>query len=176
MHASSGGYLLRGLVAGAIGAFVMDRVTWAMQDRQRRSALREERAAWPDRLDVSHALGRKLARGIGLRVARNQPSTLGIGTHYMLSIGPALLYAAMREADMRFAKDRGLLYGLLIFVLWDETLSAATGIAGRPSEYPWQAHMRGLVGHLALGFATHLALKALETDFDRRPIARHAGA
>jgi uncharacterized membrane protein YagU involved in acid resistance len=167
---TSGGFVLRGLIAGAIGAWVMDRATWMLQDRQKRQTVRQEREAWPEGLDVSHALGYKLADAVGLPVSKNQPSTLGMTTHYLLSIGPAILYAAMRERDLRFAGDRGLLYSLLIFVLWDEVLSAATGVAAPPAKYPWQAHMRGILGHLALGLATHIALSALETDFDRRPI------
>ena len=57
-------------------------------------------------------------------------------THYLLSIGPAILYAALRERDLRFAANRGLLCGFAIFALWDEAFSAATGIAGPPSAYP----------------------------------------
>lgn len=173
--ATRGGFVLRGVVAGAIGAWVMDRVTWAMQDRQPRDAIERERAAWREGLDVSHLLGYRLAKAVGAPVNRNQPSTLGMVTHYLLSIGPAVLYAALRERDLRFAADRGVLYGFAIFALWDEALSAATGIAGPPSAYPWQAHLRGLIGHLSLGAATHVALTALETDFGVRPLNRHPG-
>ena len=176
MNARSGGFVLRGLVAGAIGAWVMDRVTWAMQDRQRRQDIARERAAWPDQLDVSHALGWKMAGQARLPASKEQPSTLGMATHYMLGIAPALIYAGLRERDLRYAKDGGLLYGFLIFALWDETLSVATGIAGPPTRYPWQSHARGLLGHLALGVATHVALNAMERDFDRRPIVDHPGA
>ena len=52
----------------------------------------------------------------------------------------------------------------------------ALGIARPPRAYPWQAHLRGLAGDLALGLATHVALSALETDFGRRPLKRHRGA
>jgi uncharacterized membrane protein YagU involved in acid resistance len=176
MSGHAGGFLLRGLVAGAIGAWVMDRTTWMLQDRQKRQAIQRERQAWPEGLDVSHALGHRLAAAAGLPAVTGQPSTLGMTTHYCLSIGPAILYSALRDGNLRFAADRGLLYGFLIFILWDEMLSAATGVAAPPTKYPWQAHMRGLVGHLALGLATHIALSALETDFDRRPIDAHPGA
>jgi uncharacterized membrane protein YagU involved in acid resistance len=176
MSARGGGFLLRGLVAGAIGAFVMDRATWVFQDSQKRQTIERERMAWPEGLDVSHALGYRLARLAGVAVEKDQPSTLGMVTHYLLGIAPAILYAALRERDLRFAADRGMLYGVLIFALWDEGLSVATRIAGPPQDYPWQTHLRGLVGHLALGAATHLALSALETDFDIRPLTAHPGA
>jgi uncharacterized membrane protein YagU involved in acid resistance len=176
MSGRNGGFLLRGLIAGAIGAWIMDRATWILQDWQPKRAIQQEREAWPKGLDVSHTLGYKLADLAGLPVSKDQPNTLGMTTHYLLSIGPAIFYAAMRDRDLRFAADRGLLYGLLIFVLWDELLSAAAGVAGPPTKYPWQAHLRGLVGHLALGLATHIALSALETDFNRRPISAHPSA
>jgi hypothetical protein len=73
-------------------------------------------------------------------------------------------------------RDRGLLYGFSIFLLWDELGAVALGIARPPRAYPWQAHLRGLAGDLALGLATHVALSALETDFGRRPLKRHRGA
>jgi uncharacterized membrane protein YagU involved in acid resistance len=176
MGATSGGFLLRGVVAGVIGAWVMDRVTWIMQDSQPRQTIERERAAWPDGLDVSHTLGYRLARLAGVPVQKDQPSTLGMVTHYLLGIAPAILYAALRQRDLRFSADRGLLSGFLIFALWDEVLAAATRIAGPPQAYPWQAHLRGLLGHLALGAATHFALTALETDFDVRPLTAHPGA
>ena len=176
MDTGSGGFVLRGFVAGVIGAWVMDRATWVLQDRQPRDTIERERAAWPEGLDVSHLLGYRLAKAVGVPADRDQPSTLGMLTHYLLSIGPAILYAALRQHDLRFAEDRGLLYGLLLFALWDEALSAAVGIAGQPRDYPWQAHLRGLVGHLSLGAATHIALTPLETDFGIRPLSKHPGA
>src|SRR5690242_13184618 len=97
---TSGGFLLRGLVAGAIGAWVMDRTTWMLQDRQNRQAIRREREAWPEGLDVSHGLGHKIAGAAGLPASKSQPGTLGMTTHYCLSIGPAILYAALRERDL----------------------------------------------------------------------------
>ncbi len=177
MGATSGGFLLRGVIAGTISAWIMDRATWMVQDRQPGQTLERERAAWRDGLDVPHVAVYKLKKAVGIAATWDQPSTPGILLHYLFGIGPAVFYAALRERDLRFSADRGLLYGLAIFVLWDEMLSVATGIASPPQAYPWQAHFRGLVGHLSLGVATHIALTALETDFDVRPLKeRHPGA
>lgn len=177
MGALSGGSAFRGLVAGVIGAWVMDRVTWVVLDNQPPSATEQEKAARPEGLDVPHLMVYRAAKAFGLRAKRKQPSTAGILTHYMLGIWPALIYSALRERDLRFSADRGLLYGFTIFVLWDELITVAVGVAAPPRAYPWQAHLRGLIGHLSLGLATHVGLTALETDFDIRPLRqRHPGA
>jgi uncharacterized membrane protein YagU involved in acid resistance len=171
------GFVLRGAIAGTISTWIMDRATWLVQDRQPKQTLDRERAAWQDGLDVPHVAIYRQRQAAGFSAEREQPSTMGILLHYLFGIGPAILYAGLREKDLKFSADRGLLYGLAIFVLWDEMLSVATGIASPPKAYPWQAHFRGLVGHLSLGVAAHVALTALETDFDLRPLKEaHRGA
>ncbi len=94
-NAIRGGFVLRGLVAGVIGAWVMDRATWMLQDREPRRAIQREREAWPIGLDVSHSLGYRLAAALGISASRDQPSTLGMFTHYLLGIGPAIIYSAL---------------------------------------------------------------------------------
>lgn len=176
MQDSVAGAVLRGVVAGAIGAWVMDRVTWAMLDREPLGAIRAEKAARPEGWDVSHLLGKRLVELVGKPTVLKQPGAVGMITHYLLSIGPAIAYAAARGRNPDLAADRGMLYGLGIFLLWDELGSLAAGVARPPGKYPWEAHLRGLLGHLALGGATHVALNALETDFGLRPIETHRGA
>jgi hypothetical protein len=80
-----------------------------MQDREEPGQRARERAAWPEGRDVSHLLGIKLARILWISPTRDPPSTLGMATHYLLSIGPATLYAGLRGHDPRFAADRGIL-------------------------------------------------------------------
>lgn len=45
MSATSGGFLLRGVIAGTTSAWIMDRATRFVQDRQPKQALERERAA-----------------------------------------------------------------------------------------------------------------------------------
>lgn len=101
-----------------------------------------------------------MARAAGLPARREQPATPGILLRYLFGIGPAVLHAGLRGRDRRHASDRGVLYGLAILVVWDQTLSVALGMAGPPRAYPWQAHARGLIGHLSPGVAPHVALTA----------------
>jgi uncharacterized membrane protein YagU involved in acid resistance len=77
-------------------------------------------------------------------------------------MAPAALYAASRKHLPGGVVIRGLAYGLAMFLIEDEVLNPALGVAAPPQKYPWQAHARGLVAHLALGLATEAVLAALD--------------
>jgi hypothetical protein len=49
-----------------------------------------------------------------------------------------------------------------LFVANDEIANPLLGTSGGPTEYPMEAHVRGLVGHLVLGAATHASLKVMD--------------
>jgi hypothetical protein len=47
-------------------------------------------------------------------------------------------------------------------VLNDEIASRLLRVAGPQRDYPWQAHLRGLVGHVVLGMVTEATLNAIK--------------
>jgi hypothetical protein len=57
---------------------------------------------------------------------------------------------------------RGTLYGLALFLIQDEFINSLVGFSGRPEEYPWQVHARGLVGHLVYGVVADVTLDLLD--------------
>ncbi|MCA1652498.1 MAG: DUF1440 domain-containing protein, partial [Acidobacteria bacterium] len=57
---------------------------------------------------------------------------------------------------------QGLLFGLMFWLGFDEIMTVAAGVARPPQQYPWQAHARGLVGHLAYGVVADTTLDVLD--------------
>ncbi|MBW3639202.1 MAG: hypothetical protein KY451_05050 [Actinobacteria bacterium] len=49
-----------------------------------------------------------------------------------------------------------------MLLLNDEVGARLLRIAGPRRSYPWQAHLRGLVGHVVLGVVTEATLNAME--------------
>jgi hypothetical protein len=154
--------LAKGAIAGAAGVWLMDRVGWALYRREEPAALRREQEARAGGLDVAHAAANKLAGALGRPLAPAQPHPAGLAVHYALGAVPGALYAVLRRRARGLTAGRGLLYGLGLFLVNDELLAPALGLASGPTAYPWQAHARGLVSHLALGAATEAALEALD--------------
>ncbi len=91
-------------------------------------------AAFLDRLDPARVNANRAAEAMGTELTPRQPHPAGIGVHY----------------------------GLSLFLMQDEGLNPILGTSGRPTEYPMEAHFRGLIGQLVLGATTHATLKLLD--------------
>lgn len=153
---------VKGAVAGAVGVWALDKVTWAMWDRTDPEKLRQEENARPGGLDPAHVMANRAAEAVGTELTPRQPHPAGIAVHYGLGIMPAAAYAVLRHRVPTITAGGGLLYGLSLFLMQDEGLNPILGTSGSPTEYPPEAHLRGLVGHLVLGAATHASLKVLD--------------
>jgi uncharacterized membrane protein YagU involved in acid resistance len=75
---------------------------------------------------------------------------------------PGAVYAQQRQRHRWLRAGRGALYGAGLYVVNDLLASRLLGIAGPQRDYPWQAHARGLVGHVVLGMVTEATLNAVE--------------
>lgn len=153
---------LKGAIAGAIGVWAMDKVTWAMWNRTEPEKLRQEERARPGGLDPAHAIANRAAKALGKELAPRQPHPAGMAVHYGLGVGPGALYGALRHQLPAITAGGGTLLGLGLFLLEDEGANALLGTSGSPREYPLEAHVRGLVGHLVFGAVTHASLKLLD--------------
>lgn len=148
----------RGAAAGAIGTWVMDRVTTAMYERHSAADIEREQAAWPNGKPSVENLVDMAAERVGLTLRPEARERLVQLTHYGLGIGPGVLYALLRRRVPLLGAGRGLVYGLLLFAVNDEFMNTALGLSGPPEAYPAASHLRGLVGHVVLGITTDLAL------------------
>ena len=152
----------RGAAAGAVGVVAMDAVTWLLYRRESRLDLLREKRLRPYGKDTAHALVRKISRSVGSDAGSSEPNGAGITVHYALGMGPGALYAQQRTQRPWLRRGNGALYGAALYLANDLLAARLLGIAGPQGKYPWQAHARGIVGHVVLGVATEAALNAME--------------
>jgi uncharacterized membrane protein YagU involved in acid resistance len=103
----------------------------------------------------------KLANAAGKELSPDQQYQAGQAVHYAIGMAPAMLYAAYRNHVPVLGGARGLVYGASLFLAVDEVLNPVLGLTSGPTKYPWQAHVRGLVGHLVLGVVTDAVIDVL---------------
>lgn len=88
----------KGAIAGAVGVWLMDQVTWGMYLREAPQALQREQGARVWGKDVAHVAAEKLAGAIGLEPPSGEPHPAGMAVHYALGVVPGALYAPLRDA------------------------------------------------------------------------------
>ncbi|PRY06437.1 uncharacterized protein DUF1440 [Pontibacter ummariensis] len=154
--------LLKGAIAGAVSVWAMDRVTWYMYRNEDRKAFAQEKQAQVHGHYVSQVSVDKATSAMGVELSDEQYFYAYKGVHYFLGIAPAMLYSVLRHKVDWLSAGKGSLFGVGLFVLQDETLAPLTGLASPPTAYPWQAHARGLAGHLAVGLVTDATLNLLD--------------
>lgn len=153
---------LKGAVAGGIAVWVMDQIDWYMYDHEDPDAQRRTRRVRPGGMDPSHHTANQVAGAFGKELSPPQPHPAGIAIHYAIGMGSCALYGALQDRVPAVSTGRGALYGLGIFLTHDELFNTLMGSAARPSQYPGQAHARGLVSHVVLGVVADTVLRVLK--------------
>lgn len=149
---------MRGAAAGAVGTWVMDRVTTKVLEAQSAEDGERERAAWPNGKPSVDNMVDTAAERLGLQLSAEGRERAIQVVHYGLGAGPGVAYALLRRRIPLLGAGMGAVYGLLLFAVNDELVNSALGFAGPPDAYPASSHVRGLIGHLVLGVTTDLAL------------------
>ena len=130
------GDLVLGAAAGAAATWAMDKATTLLYEREAGDVKRRENAVRRGKTAYQLA-GEK----IGV-----PPEAI----HWSIGIGSGALYGLLRNRS-RVGMGSGLAYGLALFLAVDEGLLTALKLTPTPDKFPWQAHARGLAGHLVLG-------------------------
>ena len=154
--------VLKGAIAGAASVWMMDRVTGYMYRNEDPQAYKQEKQAQKGGKYVAFVAADKIANAVGAQMNDKQEYVAGKTIHYLLGMMPGALYGLMRHRVKGLDKGYGLLYGLGLFILMDELVAPLAGLSSGPLAYPWQAHARGLAGHLTVGATTDAAVRVLD--------------
>jgi hypothetical protein len=155
------GDALRGALAGAAATWLMDLVTTGIYEAQPSEVTRQEQAAQPHGKSSVANLVDRIEAETGLRVPASRRAAVENAVHYALGIAPGAVYGVVRRYIPFARLGRGLAYGLVLFVVNDEYLNTALGLAGPIEAYPPETHVRGLAGHAVLGVATETGIQLL---------------
>ncbi|MBV9495669.1 MAG: DUF1440 domain-containing protein [Acidobacteria bacterium] len=151
--------LLLGAVAGAGATWLMDLATTKVYDLEPKEVQDRENEARGDKTAYEIA-AEKLASFGNVALDEDQRKSLGNAIHWSLGISAGVLFGALRPHFR--TPGSGVLYGLAFWLLADEVALTALGLTAPPQEFPWQTHVRGVIGHVVLGAAIESAFLATE--------------
>ncbi len=153
--------LALGAAAGLAATWVMNQATTFLYEREDQQARQREDAARGGETAYGIAAG-KAAGALGVELSPAARKQLGAGLHWALGAGGGAAYAALRRRLPLVDAGQGLAYGAAFFALVDEGANTALGLTPPPTAFPWQAHARGLAGHLVYGVVTDTLLDAAD--------------
>lgn len=153
---------IKGAIAGFVGTMAMGKVThfwYQHEDPEARQQYQEVTGGrYPPQRTADF-----VEKTLDLDPSKKQHKMLAKGSHQTVGIGTGVAYALAQRRIGGADKGHGLLFGALFSLVFDEGMTALVGFAEPPREYPWQAHARGFVGHLAFGLAAETTLGILDT-------------
>jgi hypothetical protein len=156
-----GADFLKGAVAGAVATWCMNQsTTWmyALEDQAAKDRENEARGGHT----AYETAAEKMADAAGTALSETQRRRTGTAIHWATGIAAGALYGVLRRRWPAVASGRGLPFGTGFFLLVDELFNPMLGFTPGPGAFPWQAHARGLGGHLAFGLTTELVLEGLD--------------
>jgi uncharacterized membrane protein YagU involved in acid resistance len=163
---------VKGAVAGGLGVMALDQVANFLYSRESQEAQEREKQVRAEigasEMGPTSIGAKQINEKLNLHLNDKQEETLATALHYSLGILPGMLYGMLLGRNEKIGVGRGVLYGLMLFLLNDELMSVQLGWAAKPSKYPWQAHARGLASHLALGVVTYFGFQAISRVLGRR--------
>lgn len=153
--------LIAGAGAGAVATWVMGKVTTWLYEGESIGARELEDAARGGKTAYASA-AEKIADATDVEITDEQRDTAGAGIHWALGVAGGAAYALARKRWPEVGSMYGVAFGLGFFLVFDELLNPVLGLTPGPAAFPWQAHARGLAGHLAYGVANHAVLDVVD--------------
>ncbi len=155
------GEIVKGAVAGAAATWVMTQATTWMYEYEDERAKQRENEVRGDRTAYETA-AEKAARLAGVELSNEQRAQGGTAIHWATGIAAGAAYAVLRRRWPATAAAVGLPFGAAFYLVVDELMNPLLGLTPGPQAFPWQAHARGLGGHLVFGLANDLVLDGLD--------------
>lgn len=157
--------LALGAAAGAAATWLMGKATTYLYENEDQQARQREDQARGG--STAYETAAKKAAGLaGRELSKKESEKLGSAIHWSIGVGAGAAYGLLRRrlAGGGLGRDLalGALFGTAVWLLFDEVGNVALGLTPGPKAFPWQAHARGLAGHLVLGLTTEGLMKAAD--------------
>lgn len=150
-----------GALAGAAATWVMGKTTTYLYEHEDRAAREAEDEARGGQTAYGVA-AEKLGRALGQELTDEKRKSVGTALHWGLGMGAGALYGALRPRVPRIDAGQGTAFGTAFFLAVDEGANTALRLTPGPGAFPWQAHARGLTGHLVFGVVADTVLDAAD--------------
>lgn len=158
---SIAGDLIKGAIAGAVATWVMGRVTTFLYEIEEEEAVEQEEEVREGRTAAETA-AMKAAEQADIQLDDQRREQGAEAIHWGLGIGAGAVYGVLKHRLPLVGRTQGIGFGSTFFMVVDEGMNTLLGLTPGPRAFPWQAHARGLAGHVVFGVSADATLDILD--------------
>ncbi len=168
MKKTDAGDVVKGAVAGLVGGLVASFVMSQFQVLL--SALSEEEKK-PKKKKEDEPANIKTAEAISENVfdhklIKSEKEPAGEAVHYAMGATSGLIYGIASEIAPITTVGLGLPFGAAVWLVADDVVVPALGLAKPATEYPLSTHAYALSSHLVYGLTTDIVRRAVRDLLD----------
>jgi len=162
MEKADAGDAVKGAVAGLIGglvaSFVMSEfqtLLSALSEEEKKSKKKKEE---PANVKAAEEISKTV---FNHRLKKSEKEPAGEAMHYAMGATSGLIYGAAAEIAPVTTAGLGLPFGAAVWLVADDVVVPALGLAKPATEYPFSTHAYALSSHLVYGLTTDLVRRAV---------------
>ncbi len=153
----------KGAIAGLIGGLVASFVMSEFQTLLRKLAEKEKKAkkkkeAEPANVKTAEAISENV---FDHKLKKSEKEPAGEAVHYAMGAASGLIYGIASEIAPASTVGLGLPFGAAVWLVADDIVVPALGLAKPATEYPLSTHAYALSSHLVYGLTTDLVRRGV---------------
>jgi hypothetical protein len=152
---------LAGAIAGLIGAYAMERFQALWTETAKSSRPKVTAGAAKDEPTTVKAAERVAETVLHTELPEEVKPAAAEVVHYGMGMLSGAIYGAVAEVLPIARTGNGLIFGVVLWWLADNTAVPAIGLSKKPSAYPPSTHAYALSSHLVYGFVTETVRRIL---------------
>jgi len=152
-----------GLVGGIVGSLVMTRfqtLLSSLSEEEKKPKKKEEEPA-----NVKAA--EEISEGVfDHKLKKSEKEPAGEAMHYAMGATSGLIYGIASEIAPMTTVGLGFPFGAAVWLVADDVVVPALGLAKPATEYPLSTHAYALSSHLVYGLTTDIVRRAVRNLLD----------
>jgi uncharacterized membrane protein YagU involved in acid resistance len=153
-----------GLIGGLVASFVMSefqRLLSALSEEEKKTKKKKEDE--PANVKTAEAISENV---FDHKLKKSEKEPAGEAVHYAMGATSGLIYGIASEIAPMTTVGLGLPFGAAVWLVADDVVVPALGLAKPATQYPLSTHAYALSSHLVYGLTTDLVRRAVRDLLD----------
>lgn len=162
MKKTDAGDVVKGAVAGLIGGLVASFVMSEFQSLLSKLAEEEKKSKKKQEGPANIKASEEISEAVfDHKLKKSEKEPAGEAMHYAMGATSGLIYGIASEIAPMTTAGLGLPFGAAVWLVADDVVVPALGLAKPATQYPLSTHAYALSSHLVYGLTTDLVRRGL---------------